>query len=151
MRTVNSIGAAYDLGWATATVLGTPVIPYDVDDIPAFERELAAAIAHLATAVTVEAAIPDAYRYAVTLAEAFAAETSSRADTVSAEEFATRLEVAAARGDLPPEGPRQALYLLARVLKDADDVRLMRLVHNWSARPVDAEGAGWRLPPLSTT
>jgi hypothetical protein len=114
----------------SATVLGTPFLPYDIDDLAAFERKLATAIARLVTGSTYS----PSYEYALSLAESFSAATGLEVDTVSRREFATRLDVATQRGDLPLTGSGQVLYLLARAVKNADDVGLMRLLWEWSAR-----------------
>lgn len=116
----------------SSTVLGTPFIPYDTNDLEMFEKELAVAIQDLISDPTTTPDVPDSYGYALTLADAFATTTGLPVDTVSLDEFATRLDVAADRGDLCPAGPRKNLYVLSRAIRNADDVALMRSLLNWS-------------------
>ncbi|GAA0560563.1 hypothetical protein GCM10010172_49610 [Paractinoplanes ferrugineus] len=130
----------------TPTVLGTPFLPYDVDDLGWFEKQLASAVSRLSTG----SVFSPSYEQALSLATKFSATTGQAVDTVSRREFATRLDVATGRGDLPrrpvgvgdagPTGAGAALHLLARVVKNADDVRLMRSLWDWSTR-VDIQRA----------
>jgi hypothetical protein len=113
----------------SATVLGTPFLPYDVDHLPGFESRLATALARLTTGVT----FTPSYAHARALTDDFSAATGLAVPTVSRDEFATRIEVAIDRGDLPLDGPGEALYLLARVVENADDVGVMRALWEWSA------------------
>lgn len=116
----------------TPTVLGTPFLPYSVDHLPVFAEELAAALVE----PKARPEITDPFGYARELAAAFAAETGLTVDTVSPTEFATRLAVAADRGD----PCRTELALLARIVRSAGDVRLMRSLWTWSARSAAAPG-----------
>jgi len=120
----------------SATVLGTPFIPYAVNDLEAFENELAKAIEELVSNPTITPDISHSYEYALALAEGFATATGLPVDTISLDEFTTRLDVATDRGDLCPAGTWKDLYLLARTVRHADDVQLMRSLRNWSTAAV---------------
>lgn len=133
----------------SATVLGTPFLPYDTADLPTFERHLADRVAEYVAECAVldmAPAVPPAgsntgplasaspYEHAVALLDDFTTAAGFDVEPVDSTEFETRLRVAQARGDRLPASAtpaRVAVHLLARVVPDADCVVLMRKLREW--------------------
>jgi hypothetical protein len=127
-----------------ATVRGTPFLPYDSNDMALFANSLVALLQDMIQGLQPESTYTapcaladlytDYYNEALELIALFGAASSASVHPVSRSEFCTRLIVAEHRGDrMPGDGnPRQvARYLLARIISNSDDVRLMRATEGW--------------------
>jgi hypothetical protein len=121
-----------------ATVLGTPFLSYDEQDLYGFEADLSAAIQTLAqesgTSVRQLGSVGDPYQQALALLQRFRLETSIPVEPVGPDEFRTRLQVAEARGDRGSrkgEGKPVAWYLLSRIISNSDKVKTMNALTTW--------------------
>jgi hypothetical protein len=125
----------------TATVLGSPFLPYEDEGLEATEAALVRWMTLQAEVAQVSAAsrqeLADDVRYATGLAlvERFCADAGVWVQVVSRDEFRLRCRVAEGRGDLRlTAGHPQwlALQLLPRMVQNADDTALMRALVAWS-------------------
>ena len=126
----------------SATVLGSPFLPYDTSDLASFEKDLSTLVASKVAEVpsarpATQAHDPtyrDLYQQALWLFHQFRVNTSLDIRPVSAEEFAVRLAVAAGRGERIRTGVERledAWCLMPRIVRDSDQVKRMQTIWNW--------------------
>ena len=129
----------------SATVLGTPFLPYDRARLDSYRPTLTAWLRILADSSA--AGSPNAaegqlldsaqsYSIASRLLGRFKEHVGEPIDAVSRAEFDTRLLVAEGRGECSPRSLNQrvlAFHLLPRIIRAADEVRIMSAVVDWVA------------------
>jgi hypothetical protein len=127
-----------------ATVRGTPFLAYDYEDLAGFERSLVALLGDVIQDLkadkpnVIACSETDRYsayhKHALKLVELLRAESSIAVNPVSQSEFFTRLSVAEHRGDWIPDSRNKrqiARYLLARMIGNSDEVKVMQSVQEW--------------------
>ena len=130
-----------------ATVLGTPFVPYDGTRLGSYRQTLASWLALVAetsahgsfnATATRTFELDESYLLASRLLDRFSQDVGLPVEAVTRDEFETRLMVAEGRGEAWPRSghPRLlAFQLLPRIVRAADEVRIMAALVEWATRP----------------
>jgi hypothetical protein len=128
-----------------ATILGSPFLPYDWQDMSSFQNRLTDYVSdergqiasRLENAHWVSEQLSTGwYKQALSLLSQFCADTYAVVTPVTLQEFSLRLSISHARGQsLPDSGDfgRLAHHLLSYIVEAADNVATMRLIVDWAA------------------